>query len=147
MKRVFLSITTFRMKHYYGSLIPWDNRLATVDMHRVLDDAGAKQLNADDKCDSYEAGHLTNRYYSPDEIVEQAQREWRDTAKLGDDERAVLLCGRPCRSPVEILDGPPEVVEQGNDIWRRARAAEGDFDVMAELCKLWDKLMRVKRCD
>jgi hypothetical protein len=122
--------------HSYGCLV---GKGATVALMRHLSARDAKTLNRKDKCNTYKAGDTTERWDSEEDVVDHAMANWRHL--MGGD---VLMLGDRCYlDPIPVLDGPPELVIAGNQLFEAAEVVgfwEGDSVEMKKLCKQWDEL-------
>lgn len=106
----YLSITTYGIKHYYGSI--WYNN-SKVPILRELDEAGVREL-----CDAgYKVGDQTIRFNDQASIIDVAKHTWKlhfPSAKV------LVLGGSGYIQPQRVLACINEnYTEANNALWYR----------------------------
>lgn len=136
-KVIFLKITSYigispGASHFYGELIPQD-RSDSVNLRYVLSERRATRINRDIKHNSpgdYDLmkvypGQFYGGFYSEEEIIRLAKREWRDRFP----EAEMLVLGdRSSAEPQLVLEGPKKDKETINRWFEKCEYLNWDYD-------------------
>lgn len=126
--------------HYYGRLRGGDKR---VDLEYKLSQAQATKLNKiDGKGYTWKRGSTTSRFESEEDIIQAALAQYKTYFPGA---LALVLGDYSSAGPKWTIDGPPELLGYGNDLWQEAEDMSWwDYDptLMDRICNEWEKLIK-----
>lgn len=152
IKFCYLNITTFGIKHYYGSLSyeGYKPSKSSFDITKKMTKKEADEFNRYDKWKSYEAGNITTRINSRKEIISIAKKIWK---KKFPKAKALVLGRSGIAQPQEIIDGDKKLMIENNRLFNELeKIYKKDYNLLEkeslvkhlEICNRWYKLVRAK---